>query len=317
MEIFSVKDFLDQKRLDVVLSQHSKVLSRSEAQRIIKSGNVRINQSDENIIPKRKVKKGDVISFTVLPASDLEAVATPGHLDIVFEDDHLIIVNKPSGMVVHPSAGHHTDTLVNYLLHHTRLPDTDPIRPGIVHRIDKDTSGLLLIAKNSSAHEHLASQFFNHSISRKYEALVWGVPKEIKGTINKPLGRHPSDRKKFAVREYGKQAITHWTVLQSYNYLSLIECKLETGRTHQIRVHMSSIGHPLVGDSVYGRFRNLGKKLSDSLITLLKIYPGQALHAKSLGFVHPFTNKWIEFESKRPSEMETIIKMLQDFFQKS
>lgn len=312
MEELRVEETDDSKRLDVVLASHDKVSSRSEAQRIIKSGNVSINETDLKITPKRIVKKGDLIRFTLIPPEDTTIIPVEKKLNIVFEDQHLLVVNKPRGMVVHPSAGHYNDTLVNYLLHHTSLSDFDDSRPGIVHRIDKDTSGLLVVAKNNKIHEDLSKQFFYHSINRLYYAIVWGTPKVISGTVDKPIGRHPSDRKKFSIRESGKNAVTHWKLLESYKYLSLIECQLETGRTHQIRVHMNSISHPLLGDAIYGRFRNYGNKISPDLFKKLKEFEGQALHAKMLGFEHPESKKWLEFDSGLPLEMETLLNVLRE-----
>ena len=311
METLRVGEKEDSKRLDIVLASHQRVSSRSEAQRIIKSGDIKINGSNEKISSKFKVKRGDLIEFSVPPpvSTDVLPVAKP--LDIKYEDDYLIVINKPCGMVVHPSAGHYDDTLVNYLLHHTTLSDKDPIRPGIVHRIDKDTSGLLVVAKDNRTHENLARQFFHHTIERMYEAIVWGTPEQPVGKIDKPLGRHPSDRKKFAVRESGKNAVTHWKTIIKLKYLSLLECKLETGRTHQIRVHLSSIGHPLLGDKVYGRFRNYGDKLKNETVGLLKQCEGQALHAKSLGFQHPKKDEWMAFDSERPEYMTAIIEAMQ------
>ena len=312
MECFWVLEADDSKRLDIVLASHEKIASRSEAQRIIKSGSLSINGSSEKISPKRSVSAGDRIEFTIPEPPPSDLVAVEKQLNIEFEDDHLIIVNKPSGMVVHPAAGHHTDTLVNYLLHHTHLPENDPTRPGIVHRIDKDTSGLLVIAKDPYTHEHLANQFFDHSIERTYQAIVWGIPAQPTGTVDQPLGRHPSHRKKYTIRPNGKRAVTHWKLLQKLIYLSLIECRLETGRTHQIRVHLSSIGHSLLGDTLYGRYRNYEKKLSSNTVNLLKRYKGQALHAKSLGFIHPASNNWVRFDSEIPDEMKAIITAMEN-----
>jgi 23S rRNA pseudouridine1911/1915/1917 synthase len=312
MEVLQIGEIFDTKRLDVALASHKKVSSRAEAQRIIKSGTLLVNQSSNKISPDRIVKKGDIIKFALLPRPATDLIAVPGNLNIVFEDHHLIVVNKPSGMVVHPSAGHYSDTLVNYLIYHTQLPDNDPVRPGIVHRIDKDTSGLLVIAKTLHAHEHLAKQFFHHTVSRKYQAIAWGIPDRKSGVIDKPLGRHPSDRKKFAVRNGGKKAITHWRIIKELKYLSLMMCRLETGRTHQIRIHMSSMGHSLLGDAVYGKYRNYGNKLAPSIVKLLKQYPGQALHAKHLGFYHPDNDEWMEFESDLPVEMQEVINELSE-----
>ncbi len=317
METLQVDEKEDSKRLDVVLASHQKVSSRSEAQRIIKSGNIKINDATEKISPKLKVKKGDLIEFSVPPPASTDVLPVAKPLDIQYEDDYLVVINKPGGMVVHPSAGHYDDTLVNYLLHHTILSDKDPVRPGIVHRIDKDTSGLLVVAKDNRTHEKLAKQFFHHTIKRIYEAIVWGTPEQPVGIIDKPLGRHPSDRKKFAVRESGKNAATHWKTVLKLKYLSLVECRLETGRTHQIRVHLTSIGHPLVGDKVYGRYRNYADKLSEETVRLLKQCEGQALHAKSLAFHHPEKDEWMTFNSERPEYMNVLIKAMQEELKKS
>jgi 23S rRNA pseudouridine1911/1915/1917 synthase len=311
MESLRVSETLDLKRLDVVLSSHEKISSRAEAQRLIHAGTVQINHSNAKVSPKKTVRADDIITFTLLPQPVSEVVPVPYDLDILYEDPFLLIVNKPSGVVVHPAAGHSTDTLVNYLLHHSKLSGKDPIRPGIVHRIDKDTSGLLVVAKDNETHDHLARQFFDHTILRNYQAIVWGVPKESKGIIDQPLGRHPHHRKKFTIREDGKRALTRWKIVKGYRYLSLIECRLETGRTHQIRVHLSSIGHPLLGDSVYGKFKNYAQKFPEDLKSILKGCNGQALHAKSLGFIHPQTGEWLEYHSNLPEKMETVLQALE------
>lgn len=312
MERFRVSGTLDQKRLDVVLSTHPKISSRSEAQRHIREGVVQVNHSSEKVTPKRLVRSGDLITFTIMPKPLSELVPVPYYLDIYFEDEYLLVVNKPRGVVVHPAAGHASDTLVNFLLHHTVLSGMDPVRPGIVHRIDKDTSGLLVVAKDTATHEHLAQQFFEHSVLRIYQAIVWGVPDTSGGVIDKPIGRHPKNRKKFAVREDGKNALTRWKVIQSFRYLSHIRCRLETGRTHQIRVHLSSLGHPLLGDTLYGSFRHYAGKFPARLRSQLKAFEGQALHAGSLGFVHPKTGEWLEYHSDLPDAMKGIVAALEE-----
>ncbi len=311
MESLYVDEFNDTKRLDIVLSSHEKISSRSEAQKLIKNGNVQINRSSEKATSKKIVKAGDIITFSVADPPQTEFIPVPYDLDIIFEDQDIIIVNKPSGMVVHPAVGHHADTLVNYLLHHSILSDFESTRPGIVHRIDKDTSGLLVVAKNNKSHEKLAKQFSVHQVSRKYEAIVWGAPKKNGGVIDQPLGRHPVHRKKFTIKSNGKHAVTKWRMLKNFNYLSLLECRLETGRTHQIRVHLSSIGHPLLGDPVYGTFRYYANKYSDEVKSLLKQFTGQALHAKSLGFEHPQTGKWLDFQVPLPTNMEIAVSKLE------
>lgn len=311
---YSVPGDLDRKRLDVVLAAHPQISSRAEAQRHIQAGVVSVNESDTKISPRRIVKAGDIISFTLLSQPETDVVAVPFPLEIHFEDDHLLIVNKPRGVVVHPAAGHQTDTLVNYLLHHTTLSGVDPVRPGIVHRLDKDTSGLLVVAKDKATHEQLARQFHDHSVLRVYQAIVWGVPKTAGDVIDKPLGRHPKNRKKYTTRENGKQAVTHWTLEKPYRHLSLIRCRLETGRTHQIRVHMSSIGHPLLGDSLYGSFRSIAGTFPPKLRSLLKACDGQALHAGSLGFSHPKSGEWIERHIGLPNELTDILAALEGAF---
>ena len=298
----------DSQRLDVVLSTHQQISSRSEAKKLIKTGNATVNKSISS--PSAIIRAGDLISFS-LPDSPSTAVApVPYDLDIVFEDQFIIVVNKQRGVVVHPAAGHYSDTLVNYLLHYSNLSNMDPIRPGIVHRIDKDTSGLLVVAKDNHSHEKLAVQFSKHSIKRKYKALVWGIPETDNGIIDQPIARHPIYRKKFSIRSDGKPAITHWKAIQSFHHLSLLECRLETGRTHQIRVHLSSIGHALLGDPIYGRFRNYAKKYPEQVKSALRRFSGQALHAQILGFKHPHHGKWLEFEAPMPVDMQSIIYIL-------
>lgn len=310
MEKVIVDESADSKRLDITLARHPKISSRSEAKRIIAEGDVKINNSDKKISASRAVKSGDVITFNLIPKPSYDFTPIPFDLDIVYEDDYLIVVNKPAGMVVHPAPGHYKDTLVNYLLYHTRLSSNNSERPGIVHRIDKDTSGLLVVAKDNATHEHLAKQFFDHSIKRIYHAIVWGTPDLPYGRIDQPLGRDPRNRKKFTVRPDGKNAITNWKILESYRYLSLIECRLKTGRTHQIRVHLSSIGHPLLGDDLYGNYRDFGQKLPNHVKTALRNFKGQALHAKTLGFEHPKTNQRIFLDSELPEKIRLICEMI-------
>ena len=310
METIVVDENLVSKRLDVALGEHPKIASRSKAKKMIKKALVCIGNSTEQLKPNRILKRGDTIVFTITPVVNTNLVAVPFDLDILYEDDYLLVVNKPKGMVVHPGAGHQSDTLVNYLLHHTRLSNIDATRPGIVHRIDKDTSGLLVAAKDNRTQEQLAQQFAAHNVDRKYRSIVWGVPKVRNGIIDKSLGRHPVHRKKFAVRENGKFSVTHWRIMEEYRHLSLLECRLETGRTHQIRVHLSSIGHPVLGDGVYGRFRQFARHYPENLRQILAEFSGQALHAKTLGFVHPRTNKHIHFDSQLPKDMQSVTSAL-------
>lgn len=307
----SVDESLIGKRLDIALTRQEGVSSRSFAQKMIKEGLVLLNGSTKGITPKTALKPGDKFSYKIEVEEETDIVPVEYDLDIVFEDEYLLVVNKPKGMVVHPAPGHFQDTMVNYLLHHTRLSEVNAGRPGIVHRIDKDTSGLLVVAKDNATHEHLAQQFFHHTNLREYQAIIWGIPEAICGTIDQPLGRHPVDRKKRAVREDGKKAITHWKTLGAYKYLSLVKCRLETGRTHQIRVHLASAGHPILGDAVYGKFRNFAKNYPGHVKSALKSYEGQALHARKLGFKHPKTDEWMEFSSPLPEEMQKVIDILE------
>jgi 23S rRNA pseudouridine1911/1915/1917 synthase len=228
-------------------------------------------------------------------------------LEIVFEDDHLLIVDKPAGLVVHPAAGNLDGTLVNALLHHCagRLSGIGGVaRPGIVHRIDKDTSGLLVVAKTNPAHEGLSAQFAKHSIDRRYAAIVAGLPPR-EGTVDAPLARSPHDRKKIAIQPRGKRAVTHFTLVEPLRHAAMVECRLETGRTHQVRVHMASIGHPLLGDPVYGRNRPEHRDVLQRLD-----FKRQALHAAHLGFVHPVTSAPMAFESKLPRDMQALFTAL-------
>ena len=277
--------------------------SRSYLSGLIADGRVKVN--GKVIKASFKVSKEDVIEVDmpeIKPLSDtVEAVDIP--LDIVYEDDDIIIINKPKGMVVHPAVGHMDDTLVNALLFHCgdSLSDINgALRPGIVHRIDMDTTGLLVVAKNNKAHQSLSDQLSVHSITRRYQAIVHGVIKEDSGTIDKPIGRHKIDRKKMSVdAPVSREAVTHFKVLERFKSYTYIECELETGRTHQIRVHMSSIGHPLLGDEVYGPKKCPFKGLQ-----------GQTLHAKVIGFIHPSSGEYVEFDSELPEYFEDLLKKL-------
>lgn len=277
------------KRLDVLLAE-TLPLTRSAIQSLMENGQV---TSDGKPLPKNyRLRGGEDVTVIVPKATPYEAVAEDIPLDIVYEDEHLLVVNKPKGMVVHPAAGHADGTLVNALLSHCgdSLSGINGVmRPGIVHRIDKDTSGLLIVAKNDTAHQGLAEQIKVHSFTRIYEAVVIGHLKEQEGTVNAPIGRHPTDRKKMAVtQKNSKPAVTHYRVLAEYPGYSHVQLKLETGRTHQIRVHMASLGHPVAGDTVYG-----SKKPLSGL-------DGQCLHAKSIGFMHPISDKELYFTSDLP-----------------
>lgn len=278
------------KRLDKIVADETGGITRSAVQKLIDDGNVFVNGEIKG--KNYKTKLGDSIVVTVPDAVPIETKPQNIPLDIVYEDDDLLVVNKQKGMVVHPANGNWDGTLVNALLYHCRdslSGINGVIRPGIVHRIDKDTSGLLIVAKNDFAHIRLAEQIKEHSFSRAYEAVVYGNIKDDSLTVNKPIGRNPKDRKKMAVTDKNsKPAVTHINVIHRYGNFTHIRCELETGRTHQIRVHTASIGHPIAGDAVYG---------PKKVITELN---GQCLHAKHIGFVHPRSGEWFEFETELP-----------------
>ena len=282
------------QRLDKYLAGEMTDLSRSRIKELVQAGEVLVNGKKSKV--SYKVQKGDLIQVTVLPLEPLALEAENIPLDIVYEDEDVIVVNKPQGMVVHPAAGHPSHTLVNALLYHTRdLADSpEGFRPGIVHRIDKDTSGLLMVAKNAVARESLEKQLAAKSNKRQYLAIVHGNFAEEEGTIDAPIGRNPKDRKQMAVVEKGKSAVTHFKVLEQYQGYSLVECQLETGRTHQIRVHMAYIGHPLAGDPLYGPRKTLPGH-------------GQFLHAKTLGFEQPRTGEWLEFSVQPPEIFQQTV----------
>ena len=287
-------------RLDKLLCENLDSFTRSAVQRLIEDGNVTVN--DVIVAKNYKCKAGDNVEIFVPDAKPLEAVAQDIALDIVYEDNDLLVVNKPKGMVVHPANGNPDGTLVNALLYHcgeSLSGINGVIRPGIVHRIDKDTSGLLIVAKSDKAHIGLAEQIKEHSFSRAYETVVYGNIKEDKFTVCQPIGRDSRDRKKMAVTpKNSKKAVTHFEVIKRYGEFTHLRCTLETGRTHQIRVHCAYIGHPVAGDSVYGP-----KKVIERL-------HGQCLHAKHIGFVHPITNEYLEFESELPEYFVSFLNYL-------
>lgn len=289
-------------RIDRFISERMADTSRSYIQKLIKDELVTV---DSKVVKSNyKVKEGEWVKI-VLPepvSLDIEAENIP--LDILYEDSDVLLVNKPKDMVVHPSAGHVTGTLVNALLYHCKdsLSSINGVmRPGIVHRIDKDTTGILIICKNDKAHNCIAEQLKVHSITRRYHALVWNNVTDDTGTVDAPIGRHPVDRKKMAINhKNGKHAVTHYKVLERFGQYTYIQCELETGRTHQIRVHMASIGHPLVGDPVYGPAKQPFKTV------------GQMLHAKVFGFIHPSTNEYMEFETDLPEYFQLILEKLRN-----
>lgn len=302
------------KRIDKFLADCFADVSRSQVQRLIDCGNV---TCDEDTIGDNayKVKEGEVYQLMVPPAADADPEPEDIPLDVVYEDEHLIVVNKPAGMTVHPAPGSPNHTLVNALLYHCK--DLSGIggvmRPGIVHRIDKDTSGLLVAAKNDNAHKFLCEQFAEHSIERTYYAAVFGVPNPLSGVVDADIGRSPYDRKKMAVvQKNGKHAVTHYKTVEVFkNEASLVKCNLETGRTHQIRVHMARLGCNLIGDQLYVK----SKKITDKDIAAEKRefvnhFPRQALHAKSLGFIHPASREFMSFDSDFPEDFSDLINQL-------
>lgn len=289
-------------RIDRFLTDNIPEITRSAVQKIIDEANVTVNGE---VVPKNyKCRVGDNVDVTVPDAKPLEAVGQNIPIDIVYEDEHLLVVNKPKGMVVHPANGNPDGTLVNALLYHcgdSLSGINGVIRPGIVHRIDKDTSGLLIVAKSDKAHIGLAQQIKDHSFSRAYEAVVYGNIKEDSGTVCQPIGRDTKDRKRMAVTmKNSKPATTHYEVIKRYGDFTHVRCVLETGRTHQIRVHMAYLGHPVAGDAVYGPRK---------VITRLN---GQCLHAKHIGFVHPVTNEYLEFESALPEYFTSFLNYLEN-----
>jgi 23S rRNA pseudouridine1911/1915/1917 synthase len=296
-------------RLDRALAAALPMLSRERLKALIRSGAVEV-QGRAVRDPATKVRGEEAFRVAVPEAQPPHNVAQDIPLTVVFEDEHLLIIDKPAGLVVHPAAGNLDGTLVNALLHHCagRLSGIGGVaRPGIVHRIDKDTSGLLVVAKTDVAHEGLAKQFAAHSIDRRYLAIVSGVPKAAEGVIDAPLARSATNRKKIAIVEgnRGKRAVTHWKLLQLLRDAALVECRLETGRTHQVRVHMASIGHPLVGDPVYGRSGKTHGKILKELQ-----FHRQALHAAELGFTHPVAKHRLAFSSPMPPDMQELMGAL-------
>jgi len=287
-------------RIDVFIADNIEELSRSGVQRLIEEGHVRLNGAA--VKANYKLREKDIIDVEIPEAKTVEILPENIPLDILYEDKDVIIVNKPQGMVVHPAPGHTSGTLVNALMYHCgdELSGINgEKRPGIVHRIDKDTSGVLMIAKNDVAHQSLAEQLAEHSITRKYNAIVFNGFQEDEGTVDQPIGRNPLDRKKMAVtQKHSRRAVTHYRVLERMGNFTFIEAQLETGRTHQIRVHLTFIGHPLLGDTVYGP-----KKQPFHL-------EGQALHARVLGFVHPSTGQYMEFEAPLPENYEKLLMRL-------
>jgi 23S rRNA pseudouridine1911/1915/1917 synthase len=304
-------------RIDKFLLDRLQETSRTKIKDAADAGCIFVN--DKAVKANYKVKPGDVIVIMLtFPRKEFELVAEDIPLDVVYEDDTLLVINKKPGMVVHPAHGNYTGTLIHALAWRYKeleMFTKEDIRAGLVHRIDKDTSGLLVIAKTEKAKTHLGKQFYNKTSHRIYQALVWGIPKEQEGTVEANVGRNPKNRQVMAVFQdgsQGKKAITHYKVLENLGYISLIECKLETGRTHQIRIHMKSIGHPLFNDADYGGNMILKgttfTKYRQFIDNCFKALPRQALHAKELGFVHPNTKEWMQFNSELPEDMTEVIR---------
>lgn len=300
--VFDISPEMEDERIDKCISNYMEDLSRSYIQKIIKDGNVFVN--NHAVKANYRVKTEDSIRF-ILPDSvepDIPAQDIP--LDILYEDCDVLVVNKPKNMVVHPAPGHYEGTLVNAIMYHCKgeLSGINGVmRPGIVHRIDKDTTGSLIVCKNDASHNAIASLLKTHDITRKYRAIVYGNIVEENGTVDAPIGRHPNNRKKMAINEKnGKRAVTHYSVLERFGKYTYIECQLETGRTHQIRVHMASIGHPLLGDEVYSDRKSPFK------------LEGQVLHAMTIGFKHPQNGEYMEFEAPLPEYFEKLLNIFRN-----
>ena len=315
---FLIKEEDSGTRLDIILTKLIPDLTRSNLKKIIELKQVKINNLVENS-PSKKLKINDKLEINLIPLEEIKILPTKIKLDIVFEDKDILIVNKPAGMVVHPGAGNFKNTLVNALIYKYKnnLSDINgTVRPGIVHRIDKETSGLLVIAKNNKSHSNLGKQFSDHTIQRTYQALAWGVLRPLNGKIETLIGRSRKNRQLMSVTEItGKKSITNYKTLKVFNIkdvpkISFLECKLETGRTHQIRVHMAYKGNSLLGDQQYGKKNLKFKKINEEFEDKLKVLSRQALHAKSLGFIHPTSKKLISFESELPRDFKKILDLL-------
>ena len=289
----------EDERIDKVLAAYLADISRSFLQKLLKDGRVSVN--GRPVKANYRVRENDLIAFQIPRAVEPDILAEDIPLSILYEDADVLVVDKPKGMVVHPAPGHYSGTLVNAIMYHCKdgLSGINGVlRPGIVHRIDRDTTGSIIVCKNDFAHQEIASQLKEHTINRRYHAIVCGRLKEPEGTVTGAIGRDKKDRKKMAICPEGKPAVTHYRVLQTFSQYSYVECVLETGRTHQIRVHMASIGHPLLGDEVYGR-KSTRYQLQ-----------GQCLHAKTLGFVHPVTKEYIEVDAPLPDYFKHLLEIL-------
>jgi 23S rRNA pseudouridine1911/1915/1917 synthase len=293
------------KRIDILAVAETGI-TRSQIQRLIKNGSLLVDS--RTVSQNYRVKAGDIIVLSAEDEKQEHLIAEAIPVEILSMDKHLVVVNKPSGMVVYPAAGHSSGTLMNALFHHCRKLEAPggPLRPGVVHRLDKDTSGVMVVALDSAAYYSLAEQFKQRTINRRYVALIYGNPKENSGQISLAIGRSETDRQKMSTRvRRGKEALTIWKVIERFRHAALIEAKLRTGRTHQIRVHFASIGHPVLGDRAYGKKIEMETKERGKLT-----FPRQMLHAESLGFIHPVTGEYLEFHSPMPEDMEDCISKL-------
>ncbi|HQI41024.1 MAG: RNA pseudouridine synthase [Ignavibacteriales bacterium UTCHB2] len=316
--LIDVPEGKKKERIDLFLTHHIENTTRSKIQKAIDVGLVKVNgivvKSNYSVKPFDKIEAIQIISPR---PEDVEPEEIP--LDIVYEDDYLIVVNKPAGMVAHPAYANYTGTLVNALLHHTKSLSSvnEAGRPGIVHRIDKDTSGLLVVAKDDFTHAKLAAQFSKHTIEREYHAICWGRFKNVEGEIATKIARSKSDRKKFTISDKeGKEAVTLYKVIEQFEFTTYLKLNLKTGRTHQIRVHLSGIGRPILGDATYGGNKIQAgfdsAKIKSRIANLLNIMPRQALHAKTLGFIHPHTNELVRFDSELPDDFKLLLEKLRN-----
>jgi len=312
---FTVSESESGLRLDILLSQKDIPLSRSQIKRIINDVNVLVNGS--RVKPGYRLKEGDFIVLNKEKPKVYDVMPENIPLNVVYEDESIIVLDKPSGMVVHPAAGNYSGTLVNALLFHCK--DLSGVggflRPGIVHRLDKHTSGLIIIAKSDPAHAGLAKQFKKHLVKKIYKVIVHGDVKEEKGTIELPIGRHPTDRKKMSTKsKRGRMSITRWKVIEQYGFATLLDVEIETGRTHQIRVHLNTLGYPVVGDAVYGNSKKRSNEIkNDAPRNALKMITRQALHASQIGFCHPVIDRYMEFSSPMPEDMASACEALRGY----
>lgn len=310
---FAVEHSRSGERLDIFLAQSIPSVSRSQVKRMIEEGDVLVNSLSSK--PGERLKEGDIVRIILRPAKEAKAVPQDIALDVVFEDDDIIVVNKEAGMVVHPAPGNYDKTLVNALLARCRNLSGigGVLRPGIVHRLDKGTSGLIVAAKTDAAHRHLASQFQNHEVCKTYQALVWGDVKGSRGEIILPVGRHPGDRKKMSTRsKRGRDAVTLWKVEKRYGMATLLNVDIKTGRTHQIRVHLADRGYPVIGDAVYGNSSRINTVTDAELKGRIRALNRQALHAARLSFIHPVRRERVFFTAPLPADMADLCRLFEE-----